>query len=201
MADISSITVGTENYDVKDANARERVTDLEEWAIDAKDWIETAVDMFYPVGSILINMGTNPGTYLTGTTWVRTAVGKAIVGVDTDNDLMDTAEETFGQADAIIPEHTHPNLTQAATTVNTSTNGNHQHGYYGSSFEESGSGTQHYQVNTHGSVFYTFAAGNHYHSVTVPAHTHVISNPDGAENIVNKNYQPSMAFYIWKRTA
>lgn len=204
MPDIAYYTIGTTQYSLKDLVSRERIGVLE-------NWVSSAIDMFYPIGSVIINLGVNPGTYLEGTTWERTAVGKAIVGIDTANELMDTVEESFGQADAIIPSHTH-SITGGSHshTVNA-----HAHqavaGWYWSVYKGtrtsediggiSGNTNRISQVsissggNWSGSQWTQNASPG----TDAIAHTHDCSDP--GEDVTNKNYQPSMAFYIWKRTA
>lgn len=195
MADIKQIEVDGNVYDIKDEVAREAIDEL---TSGLGAMFDNFIDVLFPVGSIYLSVN-NTAPFTRGT-WSQIAAGRALVGVDSTNTLMDTVEETFGQADAVLPEHNHGGASGAwSGSANTSTAGSHSHGYYGSEFEESGSGTHHYQVNTHGSVFYTFAAGAHYHSLTVPSHTHTIAS--AGESAVNKNYQPSIAVYVWKRVA
>ena len=44
-------------------------------------------------------------------------------------------------------------------------------------------------------------SSNGAHTHTVPAHTHTMQKPGNSESVINKNYQPSVAVFIWKRTA
>ena len=57
-----------------------------------------SLQQVYPVGSVYINYSnnTNPGTLLGFGTWVATAVGRAIVGIDAGQAEFDTAGETGG---------------------------------------------------------------------------------------------------------
>lgn len=186
MPDIAYYTIGNTQYSLKDLVARE--------------WIANAVDLFYPVGSIIINLGVDPGSYLLGTTWEQTSVGRAIVGVDNSNSLMDNAEESFGSANAIIPSHSHT-ASSSNVTLSTNSAGSHLHGMQNVwSAGTTGSYEAYLMTNKRSrTTRYTDYSGDHTHSIN--AHSHAITvNPTG-EDVTNKNYQPSMAFYIWKRIA
>lgn len=54
----------------------------------------------------------NPGTYLTGTTWVAWGAGRVPVGVDTTQTEFDTVEETGG-----VVANTAQNASQAHTNL------------------------------------------------------------------------------------
>lgn len=204
MADIKEIEVNNVVYDIKDATARADILDINN-AFAGNGTLfdsltEALIDVLYPVGSVYISLN-NSAPFSHGT-WTKVSEGKALVGVDTASSVsaMQTAGQSFGYADSTLPQHNHGGASGAwSGSAYTSTDGSHSHGYYGSEFEESGSGTHHYQVNTHGSVFYTFAAGAHNHLLTVPSHTHSISS--AGDDATNKNYQPSFTVYVWKRTA
>ncbi|HYE38154.1 phage baseplate protein [Methylocaldum sp.] len=135
-------------------------------------------------GLYLSLSSTNPATSLGYGTWEAFGTGRALVGIDPANTLMDTAGETFGSANAVVVEHTH---TMEA-------GGTHQHAYTdprdGSTplGGSAGSGNSKKFVNANG--------GN---TPTGGTHSHTIAN--AGEAGTNKNYQPSVAIYIWKRTA
>ncbi len=64
--------------------------------IEASGFGTTLLNLIYPVGSIYISVNNvNPGTYLTGTTWVAWGSGKVPVGVSTDTEF-NTVEKTGG---------------------------------------------------------------------------------------------------------
>ena len=71
------------------------------------------VDMFYPVGSIYISTSSaNPGTWMTGTTWVRYANGRVLVGVSESESEFSTVGKTGGEKTHKLtvnemPSHTH----------------------------------------------------------------------------------------------
>lgn len=86
---------------------------IEQGIYDAHEFIDDAIDMIYPVGSIFMSVvNTNPGTYLTGTTWVAWGSGRVPVGVDTSQTEFDAVEETGGEKTVTlttqqIPSHNH----------------------------------------------------------------------------------------------
>jgi hypothetical protein len=71
------------------------------------------INKIYPVGSIYMSINnTNPGTYLTGTTWAVWGSGRVPVGVDTGQTEFNTVEKTGGEKTHILtigemPKHTH----------------------------------------------------------------------------------------------
>lgn len=197
MPDISYYTIGTTQYNLKDLVSRERISTLE-------NWVASAIDMFYPIGSVIINFGVDPGTYLEDTTWEETAVGKAIVGVDPNSSVtnMQTAGGTFGESDTSLPSHNHTGTTAYNTAgLTANSNGNHRHSITNNVWRNTSyrhlkkDGDQGYPWGT----YYTDYAGAHTHSID--AHTHSFSTANTGTSVTNKNYQPSMAFHIWKRIA
>ena len=137
--------------------------------------------LVYPVGSVYINYSdsTNPGTLLGFGTWVATAVGRSIVGLDSGQIEFDTVGETGGEKTVSIA-HTH------STPA-------HQH--TGTTSSHSGAGG-------------TLAAGSSY-SASPYGHTHTydtgwtgagISGAMSA-NSTKSILQPYQVFYIWRRSA
>lgn len=193
MPDISSYTIGTTQYNLKDLVSRERIGVLE-------NWVNSAIDMFYPIGSVIINFGVDPGTYLEDTTWERTAVGKAIVGVDPNSSVtnMQTAGETFGQADAVLVSHNH-SASSNSVSLTANAGGSHSHtvncAWRDTAYKHVEKGSLGYPWGTR----YTSTAPAHTHSIN--AHNHTITVDANGVSATDKNYQPSMAFYIWKRIA
>ena len=152
-------------------------------------------NLVYPVGSIYMSVNnTNPGT-LFGGTWVAWGSGRVPVGVDTSNVAFDSVEETGGNADAIVPSHSHTaTFTGNAVAGHTHTGpshshsinaqsisvsgsgsgtansaGSHTHAYFQvalNTFKESGSDTEHQGISS-GSTGYVGASGTHSHNVTV----------------------------------
>tara|TARA_R110000868_G_scaffold41338_1_gene141402 strand:- start:4864 stop:5472 length:609 start_codon:yes stop_codon:yes gene_type:complete len=152
--------------------------------------------LLYPVGSIYINAtnATNPATLFGFGTWTAFGAGRVPVGFNSANVLFDTAEETGGSADAIIPFHTH---TFTGTALPT-----HTHNINSSftNLSSIGSGT----TTPIGGVQTTTTQPA---SAGTPAGTN--SNATSANwqgdatvtNINNANYQPYITVYMWKRTA
>lgn len=69
------------------------------------------MDLIYPIGSVYISVvSTNPGTLLGIGTWVATAVGKAVTGIDAGQTEFDTVEETGG-AKTFDNSHNHGGAT------------------------------------------------------------------------------------------
>jgi hypothetical protein len=71
------------------------------------------IDVVYPVGTIFITTSsTNPGTYLTGTTWAAYGEGRVLVGLDSGDADFNSPGETGGTSThslttAQLPSHAH----------------------------------------------------------------------------------------------
>lgn len=187
----------------------------------------TLLASVYPVGSIYTNAtnNTNPGTLLGFGTWVAFGAGRVMVGFDSGNTLFDTAEETGGYADSTLVSHTH-----TATSSFTGTAlGNHTHGitdaghYHinGSKRIWDAANGQYGTVDSVGNddnVLGRIAGGGQLYDldytntvttgVTVnnasagtPAGSVSTSNSTEGSSGTNKNYQPYITVYMWKRTA
>lgn len=149
----------------------------------------------WPVGSIFISIvSTNPNTLLGYGTWVAFGTGRTLVSLDSGNALMDTPEETFGSADAVVVTHNHTqdshNHTQDA----------HSH------VEQLQGGTTGATTGTH--IMGSTATGGSLRDAGQSTKTTVATNQAATatnqatgESGTNKNYQPSIAVYMWKRTA
>lgn len=154
-------------------------------AIATTAFVQAAIALLYPVGSIYTNAtsNTNPGTLLGFGTWVAFGAGRVMVGYDSGNTLFDTAEETGGSADAITVSHTH-------TATSTVTDPGHLHSInntttLGGGLMGSGSGPSG-STNTNSATT----------GITV-ATTVSTTGSSGT----NANYQPYITVYMWKRTA
>jgi hypothetical protein len=134
----------------------------------------------YPVGSIYLSVvSTNPGTLLGFGTWVAFATGRALVGIDTGNSLMNVVEETFGSANSVVVAHTHG-----------VSDPGHDHTIQATGIGNAGSGFPGFD-----------GSGNSADSANiVPAVTGISIVSSGVTG-TNANYQPSIAIYMWKRTA
>src|SRR3990167_2633892 len=74
------------------------------------------LDAVWPIGSIFIAVvSTSPATLLGGGTWSAVAAGRMLIGLDSRDATMDTAEETGGAkthtlTEAEMPAHVHGEL-------------------------------------------------------------------------------------------
>jgi hypothetical protein len=154
-------------------------------AIATTAFIQAAISLLYPVGSIYTNatVSTNPATLLGFGTWTAFGAGRVMVGFDSGNALFDTAEETGGSADAVIVSHTH-------TATSTVTDSGHAHQYTasgGSTGSFSGGGNSGPSTQTTTTAFT---------GITVAT-----SVASAGSSGTNANYQPYITVYMWKRTA
>ena len=151
-------------------------------ALATTAFVQAALAAIYPVGSIYTNatVSTNPATLLGFGTWTAFAAGRVMVGFDSGNALFDTAEETGGNADAIVVSHTH------TATV---TDAGHSHV---ANFVRNASGSF---SSTAGSNLTTINSTN-----TATTGITVANSTEGSSG-TNANYQPYITVYIWKRTA
>lgn len=146
-------------------------------AISTTAFVQAAIALLYPVGSIYINAtsSTNPGTLLGFGTWTAFGAGRVPVGFDSGNVLFDTAEETGGSANAILVSHNH-----------TATDAGHVHTvpFADAATGQGGSNTRPVSgTNTN--------SGTGFASITV--------STEGS-SATNANYQPYITVYMWKRT-
>jgi hypothetical protein len=137
----------------------------------------------HPVGSIYINAtnATNPGTLLGFGTWAAFGAGRVPVGFNAANALFDTAEETGGYSDSTLPTHTH---------LNTISDPGHAHT---TPVYNAGGGNG--SLNGYGN-----ALGANISTSTVAAGVTITNVSEGSSG-VDKNYQPYITVYMWKRTA
>ena len=149
-------------------------------------FVQAALQALHPVGSVYINAtdSTNPGTLLGFGTWSAFGAGRVPVGFDSSNALFDTAEETGGSADSILPTHTH-----GATSV--VTDPGHLHSLIDAGFV--GSGIYAYQSGGNGLATQTGSA--------VTGITVTTTNANAGVSATNGNYQPYITVYMFKRTA
>ena len=155
-------------------------------ALATTAFVQAALSALYPVGAIYINAtsSTNPATSLGFGTWTAFGAGRVMVGFDSGNALFDVAEETGGNADAIVPTHTH---------TATSTDAGHTHPltqFASSTTGFGGTNSSNLKIfeNTTTGVTSTSTA-----NVTTTIATAGVSP-------TNTNYQPYITVYIWKRT-
>lgn len=155
-------------------------------AISTTAFVQAAIALLYPVGSIYINAtsSTNPGTLLGFGTWTAFGAGRVPVGFDSGNALFDAAEETGGAADAALVTHTH-------TATSTVTDPGHIH-----SITISGT----LQGATSGGGVVNTGSTNTNSAVTGVTVATTTAAPAGAVSATNANYQPYITVYMWKRT-
>jgi len=148
-------------------------------------FVQAAIALLYPVGSIYTNasVSTNPATLLGFGTWTAFGAGRVMVGFDSGNALFDTAEETGGSADAIVPSHTH-------TATSTVTDPSHNHSY-----TQPSPGSLVANINGTGAGAISGTTGSASTGVTVAT-----SISTTGVSVTNANYQPYITVYMWKRT-
>ena len=154
-------------------------------ALATTAFVQAALQILYPVGTIYTNAtsSTNPATLLGFGTWTAFGAGRVMVGFNSANALFDTAEETGGSADAIVPSHTH---------TATSTDAGHTHGYNKPQVNAQNIAGSSSFVAYYSSSAATTDSG--VASITTTIATAGVSP-------TNTNYQPYITVYMWKRTA
>jgi hypothetical protein len=155
-------------------------------ALATTAFVQAAIALLYPVGSIYTNAtnSTNPGTLLGFGTWTAFGAGRVMVGFNASNALFDTAEETGGSADAVLPSHTH-------TATSTVTDPGHFHSY-----TQPSPGSLVANINGTGAGAISGSTGSKTTGITVST-----SNSTEGVSSTNANYQPYITVYMWKRTA
>jgi hypothetical protein len=154
-------------------------------------FVQAALQALHPVGSIYINAtnATNPGTLLGFGTWVAFGAGRVPVGFDSSNALFDTAEETGGAADSVLPTHTH-------TATSTVTDPGHTHGLTNIPGTGSGGTETRYFGGVTGIPDGPGSVNTATTSITVAT-----TNANAGVSATNGNYQPYITVYMFKRTA
>jgi len=148
--------------------------------------VAAAKAALFPVGTIYTQaaVSTNPSSLLGFGTWEAFGAGKVMVGIDSGNTAFDTLNETGGVADSIIPAHTHT-ASSAVTDNGHFHSMSHKIGLDGSFPQGSGSST---------------ASDYNTNSATTGITVATTVNSAG-ESATNKNLQPYIVVYMWKRTA
>jgi hypothetical protein len=159
--------------------------------ISTTAFVQSALQALHPVGSVYINAtdNTNPGTLFGFGTWTAFGAGRVPVGFNASNPLFDTAEETGGSADSVLPTHTH-------TATSTVTDPSHQHAAPAGNFVvDTGSGSFGYGGPGPNMALF----GNTATATT--GITVATTNANAGVSATNGNYQPYITVYMWKRTA
>jgi hypothetical protein len=150
----------------------------------------------YPVGSIYINaaVSTNPGTLLGFGTWTAFGAGRVMVGLNASDSSFDTLEETGGSKDAVVVSHTH-----------SVTDEGHAHKLLssGRGMISGGSNTAFFDTykTTSNLTFQNLTSGSAEANAGSETNTTGISIQSAGESGTNKNLQPYIVVYMWKRTA
>ena len=156
-------------------------------------FVQAALSAVYPVGSIYTNAtsSTNPNTLLGFGTWEAFGAGRVLVGLDAGDTLFDTVGETGGSKDSVVVTHNH-----------TVTDSGHDHTMHGqgttSGFYLARSTSQRYSGG--GSDLFG-GQGSPDTGMRTSSETTGISLADTGESGTNKNIQPYVVVYMWKRTA
>ena len=155
------------------------------------------INIIYPIGAIIqSSVSTNPGTYITGTTWVAYSAGQVLVGKAGSGTFVTAGSTGGAESNTIVannlPTHTHP-----ATT--TSTDSGHSHSIQRSNVAAT-------LVGVDASVVYQTLAntGTTYTSTqdgnAVITSTTTVSNNTTTNTAFNV-LQPYIVVYTWTRTA
>jgi hypothetical protein len=157
-------------------------------------FVQAAVRAMYPIGSLYINSSNpaNPTLLFGFGTWILFAAGRTLVCIDTTNPIMNSPEEVFGRSDAINVSHSH-GINDPSHTHFMS-----QSGVY-STGDNPPNTTVSRLMGTSTTTADFNAIGNMAGYIT-PTLTGISVQTSGADG-ANQNYQPSIAVYIWKRTA
>ncbi|GHV02015.1 hypothetical protein FACS1894211_12730 [Clostridia bacterium] len=162
--------------------------------------IANAINAIYPVGGLYISTNPNVPTFIEGASWVEWGKGRVPVGVDTSNANFNTVEKQGGDANAVVVEHAHGT---------TGTNGEHVHrvwgastGYSANSLGPANSAAKGLASTEHDSVYNerdTFAGSGAAIIRSSGNHSHTVYSAGSAGT--DKNLQPYITCYMWKRTA
>ena len=127
----------------------------------------TVINTIYPVGSVFMSSSsTNPGTYLTGTTWARIDGERFLIAAgDTYSAGATNGSFSHTLATGNLPSHSH---TFTGTAANT---GNQSQGHTHSTTASGGISANHTHSGTSGnpSANHTHAGNSHSHTVSAGA--------------------------------
>ena len=171
-----------------------------------------------PVGSIYMSVNNiNPGTYLTGTTWVAWGSGRVPVGVNSSDTAFNSAEKTGGAKTHTlttdeIPSHSHTFTGSSAATDSTGSH-THEGGVWIESINYPSKTPEayhsidwkyHFDGNRYGRLWQTSpdghgmiltdSAGSHQHNLTASG-----SIGSTGSNQAHNNLQPYITCYMFKR--
>jgi hypothetical protein len=140
------------------------------------------INKIYPVGSIYISVNnTNPGTYLTGTTWATWGSGRVPVGVDTGQAEFNTVEKTGGEKTHTLTVNEMPSHNHEITDPG------HSHTLNGNNYDHDGN-----------AVLWTDSVDMGRSGGVNTSTTNISINNTGGNNSHN-NIQPYITCYMFKR--
>ena len=128
------VTINNQNYEVQDG-VYTGGTDLNANTFNTlQDNIEEAINLIYPIGSIIIRDDNENMSNFFGFTWKKIFAGKVLVGVDVDDSDFDTIGKTGGEKKHQLtmnemPNHNHDVL--GGTNPTTESNFDHFASAYG----------------------------------------------------------------------
>lgn len=152
----------------------------------------------WPIGAVFTSVvSTNPATLLGFGTWSAIASGKMLIGLDSGDATMDTAEETGGAKTVTIGQTNLPDISTGAGTAHTHIQNAHNHTistelWVGGATEEVGGANVNAIRSTSVATNNTTATNQN-----ESAHTHSLGGSGTALNVMN----PFFVVYFWKRTA
>ena len=221
---ISVVTVDDKSYEIVDEAARTDITNMPDTLADAiapsaadSAFKDALIDLLYPVGAVYISMN-NTAPFDHGN-WQLIGQGRALVGVATDSaypDALKTAGGVFGTRNSVIVGHSHSVSGSAKHDHSMS----HTHTLCGAGFglvvTNAGSMDSECSVaQKDGDYKYpriskakSFGyADNITNSVsrtdtgdaTISGSSFTAANNSNWSDGVNKNFQPSIAVYVWER--
>ena len=136
-------------------------------------------DVIYPVGSLFFSKdNNNPGSRMTGTSWLRVAEGQFIAGAGTGTDKNGTSHTVTVGEDTSTGEYNH--------TLTVSELPAHTHPIKNSS-----------KVGTNDNINYY---GDHGADRGYPQSTDLLPDNTGGDQSHN-NLPPAFGMYVWERTA
>lgn len=175
----ASLTVGNATNAV---NSTTQVSGTNNTTIATTAFVQTALQLLYPIGSIYTaTVSTNPNTLFGFGTWVAFGAGRVLIG----NGGGYTAGDTGGSADAVVVSHTH-------TATSVVTDPGHQHNLPGNT---SSGGITQTQIGVNATTLNATSASATT-GITV-ATTNAATGVSGT----GANLQPYVVVYMWNRTA
>jgi len=165
-----------------------------------KSSYQELIGIIHPVGSIYMSTNSeNPSTTFGVGTWEEWGQGRVPVGVKSTDALFNNVEKIGGSKDAVVVEHDHDATSTAITNV-TLTDPGHTHPQSGT--RTSGSTDNDDPDVTRWTSTKGTSTGSAVTGITATATTSVTTTvDDSGVSGANKNIQPYITCYMWKRTA